>query len=61
MGGIDFGNNTHLLRWALLGWTRQEVYVLKMKISYLLKTHFFSIKLTFIENFTLNSDHKKEI
>ena len=28
-----------------------------MKISDLKKTHFFSIKLTFIDDFTLNSDN----
>ena len=32
-----------------------------MKISNFLKTHFFSIVLTFVDDFTLNSDNNKEI
>ena len=39
----------------------QEVYVMKMKISDFLKTHFFIIILTFIDDFKLNSDNNKEI
>ena len=39
----------------------QEVYVMKMKISDFLKTHFFIIIFTFIDDFTLNSDNNKEI
>jgi hypothetical protein len=34
---------------------------MKMKISDFLKTHFFSIIFTFIDDFTLNSDNNKEI
>jgi hypothetical protein len=34
---------------------------MKMKISNFLKTHFFSIVLTFVGDFTLNSDNNKEI
>ena len=37
----------------------QEVYIVKMKISDFLKKHFFSIILTFIDDFTLNSDNYK--
>ena len=32
---------------------------MKMKISDFLKTHFFSIIITFIDDFTLNSDNYK--
>ena len=32
-----------------------------MKISNFFKTHFFSIVLTFVDDFTLNSDNNKEI
>ena len=32
-----------------------------MKISNFLKTHFPSIVLTFVDDFTLNSDNNKEI
>ena len=32
---------------------------MKMKISNFLKTHFFSIVLTFVDDFTLNSDNNK--
>ena len=32
-----------------------------MKIFNFLKTHFFSIVLTFVDDFTLNSDNNKEI
>ena len=32
-----------------------------MKISNFLKTHFFSIVLTFVDDFTLNSDNNKEV
>ena len=39
----------------------QEVYVMKMKISDFLKTHFFIIIFTFIDDFALNSDNNKEI
>ena len=39
----------------------QEVYVMKMKISDFLKTHFFIIIFTCIDDFTLNSDNNKEI
>ena len=38
----------------------QEVYVMKMKISDFLKTHFFIIIFTCINDFTLNSDNNKE-
>ena len=34
---------------------------MKMKISNFFKTHFFSIALTFVDDFTLNSDNNKEI
>ena len=34
---------------------------MKMKIFNFLKTHFFSIVLTFVDDFTLNSDNNKEI
>ena len=33
---------------------------MKMKISNFLKAHFFSIVLTFVDDFTLNSDNNKE-
>ena len=39
----------------------QEVYIVKMKISDFLKTHFFSIIFTSIDDFTLNNDNNKEI
>ena len=39
----------------------QEVYVVKMKISNFVKTPFFSIKLTFIDDYTMNIDDIKEI
>ena len=39
----------------------QEVYIVKMKISDFLKTHFFSIIFTFIDDFKLNSGNNKEI
>ena len=38
----------------------QEVYVMKMKISDFLKTHFFRIIFSFIDGFTLNSDNNKK-
>jgi hypothetical protein len=34
---------------------------MKMKISNFLKTPFFSIVLTFVDDFTLNSDNNKEM
>ena len=34
---------------------------MKMKILDFLKTQFFSVIFTFIDDFTLNSDNKKEI
>jgi uncharacterized protein (DUF1499 family) len=34
---------------------------MKMKISNFLKTHFFSIVLKFVDDFTLNSDNNKEV
>ena len=39
----------------------QEVYVMKMEISDFLKTHFFIIIFTCIDDFTLNGDNNKEI
>ena len=38
----------------------QEVYVMKMKISNFFKATFFSITLTFIDDYTLNIDKIKE-
>ena len=38
---------------------KKFIYVVKMKISDFQKTHFFSIILTFIDDFTLNSDNYK--
>jgi hypothetical protein len=38
----------------------QEVYVVKMKISNFVKTPFFSITLTFIDDYTMNIDDIKD-
>ena len=38
----------------------QEIYVMKMKISNFFKTPFFTITLTFIDDYTLNIDDIKE-